>query len=740
MTEDKQVALFGKYQLLDRLAAGGMAEIFLARTKNMGGVARTCVIKRILPERCADRHFVSLFIDEARIMIGLDHPNVVKLLDFGQISGAYFMALEYVNGFDLVAILTRVAKAGLAISPLPAAYVCRSIAAGLSHAHHLKDYTGHLRGVVHRDISPHNVLISYLGEVKITDFGIALSDDKLTHTVPGTVMGKFSYMSPEQALARDVDARSDLFSLGVVLHEALTGRRLFNAKSPLTTLTQVLEAKIDPPSSVVPNVPRELDKVCLKALRRDPNKRYQEASQIVEDLDAVLNKQHFGRAEFAEYLNALDLADAREVMDRKRREITVEAQITEPNFEHNTELKRLRQLLLREPSIWILVAIGEQLLHMGERVRGTAAIRVAAALFAHRGLLVQAIVALEPIRLLCDENARQNDLRALAKLRDGALESLRQFVQLVDGSEAYALMREADPDGLGSAEDDATVLPAQTPLLGYVSIEDFARLVEVATIQRFSAGDLVIREAEAGDALFAIGRGRVVVYCDAPNQAGVPLGDDGRIYLSSLAEGDFFGEFGFLTGAPRSATVETISESWMFSLGREAIERVVELTPEIAGALLDFYKERVAELLMAKSPVFAPLDPYQRKLLLAHAKLTSYADGETIVQEGEASGALFFIKRGEVEIFSERQGLPIFLNKLAEGDFFGEIGLITGGPRTASVGAIGQVELLRIDRSELLQIMTNEPRVAEAIQQAAADRGAESAHIIADNMDILGRL
>lgn len=737
---EQQAALFGKYQLLDKLAAGGMAEIFLARSHNWGGVARTCVIKRILPERCADRHFVSLFIDEARIMIGLDHPNVVKLLDFGQISGAYYMALEYVNGFDLVAILSRVAEEKHGIKPNAAAYITRSMAAGLQHAHNIKDHTGKVRGIVHRDISPHNVLISYLGEVKITDFGIAMSDDKLTYTTPGTVMGKFSYMSPEQGMAQKVDARSDLFSLGVVLHESLTGQRLFNAKSPVQTLTQVLEAKILPPSAIRADVPVQLDQICLKALRRDPAKRYQTAQQMVSDLDAYLKQASFERADFADYLNALDLADERETVDKKRLDATVKVRVTAPGFNLDPELKRLRQMLLREPSIWILVSIGERLLQLGERIRGMATIRVAAALFAHRGLLVQAVVALEPVRLLNDETERKNDLYALATLRDGSLNSLQKYVHSVDGDEAYETMCQADPDGLGAADDESTVLPAQTPLLGFVSADEFVHLVEAARIHQYKVGSQVIKEGDAGDALFAMGRGRVVVYCDAPQQAGQIAGDDGRIYLSSLAEGDFFGEFGFLTGAPRSASVEVITESWIFSLEREAIDRVVELTPEIAGTLLQFYKERVAELLMAKSAIFSPLDPHQRKILLAHAKLVQFFDSDLIFAEGDKSDALFFIKRGEVEIFSEREGLPIFLNKLDEGDFFGEIGIINAGPRTASVRAIGAVELLKIHRDKLLEIMKNEPRVADAIQQAANDRGQESAHIIADNMEILDRL
>ncbi|MBN2361649.1 MAG: cyclic nucleotide-binding domain-containing protein [Deltaproteobacteria bacterium] len=735
LTADGGNAAFGKYELLERLAIGGMAELFIARSASLGGVTRTCVIKRILPQHCANRQFVSMFIDEARIMIGLDHENIVKLYDFGQVEGSYYMALEFVDGFDLVSVMTEVVTRGEAIDPLAAAFVARAVARALHHAHHMCDHRGRNLGIVHRDISPHNVLISHAGDIKLSDFGIALAKNKLTHTMPGTVMGKFAYMAPEQALADPIDARADLFSVGVVLHEMLTGRRLFSAETPMLTITKVLESEIDPPSLFRPGVPERLDRITLRALHRDPAHRFQSGEELATELDPLLVERGFERAQFAAWLKPLGLGRA--PVAAMRRPLTV--RLPPASLAEDAQLVELRQFLARDPNVWTLVSIGERLLQLGDQQRGMSTLRTAAAVFAHRGLVVQAVVALEPLRHLCDEGRRRDDLRALAELRAGSRRALQAAVGRIDGGEAFEMLCAADREGLGQDRDDQTVLPAPVPLFGAVGPDQFVALVEGTRVHHLPIGAVVVRELDDGDSLYAIGRGRVVVYCSPP-PGEERLGDDGRVYLSSLAEGDFFGEFGFLTGQPRSATVETISEVWLLELDRATSDRLISLTPEIAGSLLQFYKERVAELLMAKSPAFAMLEPHQRKVLLARATLERKRDGDAIVSEGEASQGLYFIKAGEVEVWTERDGMPIFLNKLLEGDFFGEIGALRGGPRTANVRAIGDVELLRFGRDDLLDMARHEPRLADALERAAVQRSESSQALISENVELLRRL
>jgi CRP-like cAMP-binding protein len=405
----------------------------------------------------------------------------------------------------------------------------------------------------------------------------------------------------------------------------------------------------------------------------------------------------------------------------------------------DAQLTELKQFLARDPNVWTLVAIGERLLQLGDQLRAGATLRTAAAVFAHRGLVVQAVVALEPLRHLCEEEQRRADLRALAELRAGSRRALHEFIKSLDDGSAFELLCAADRDGLGNDRDDQTVLPAPAPLFGAVGPDEFVALVDGARVHHLPIGAVVVREQDEGDSLYAIGRGRVVVYCSPP-RGEERLGDDGRVYLSSLAEGDFFGEFGFLTGQPRSATVETISEVWLLELDRASSDRLVALTPEIAGSLLQFYKERVAELLMAKSPAFAMLEPHHRKVLLARAAFERKQDGDTIVSEGDTSGSLYFIKSGEVEVWAERDGMPIFLDKLVEGDFFGEISALHGVPRTANVRAIGDVELLRFNRADVLELVHHEPRLAEALERAATQRKESSQAAIDDNYELLRRL
>ena len=732
-----EVTVFGKYELIEQLAIGGMAELFIARSASLGGVTRTCVIKRILPQHCANRQFVSMFIDEARIMIGLNHENIVRLFDFGQVDGVYYMALEFIDGFDLVSVMTEVATRGEAVDPLAAAYAAQAVARALHHAHHLCDHKGRNLGIVHRDISPHNVLISHAGDVKLSDFGIALAKNKLTHTMPGTVMGKFAYMAPEQALADPVDARADLFSVGVVLHEMLTGRRLFSAETPMLTITKVLEADIEPPSWLRPGVPEKLDQITLKALHRDPARRFQSGDEMAAAIEPLLAAPGYGQTEFAAWLRPFNLGRAPALS--LRRPLTVRLPVEPLPQVEDAQLIELKQFLARDPNIWTLAAIGERLLQLGDQQRGGSTLRTAAAVFAHRGLVVQAVVALEPLRHLCDDAQRRADLRALADLRAGSRRALHGYIKGLDDGGAFELLCAADRDGLGNDRDDQTVLPAPAPLFGAVGPDEFVALIEATRVHHLPIGAVVVREKDEGDSLYAIGRGRAVVYCSPPT-GEERLGDDGRVYLSSLADGDFFGEFGFLTGQQRSATVETISEVWLLELDRATSDRLVALTPEIAGSLLQFYKERVAELLMAKSPAFATLEPHHRKVLLARAAFERRHDGDAIVNEGEISTALYFIKSGEVEVWTERDGMPIFLDKLLEGDFFGEISALRGVPRTANVRAIGDVELLCFDRDHVLDLVRHEPRLAEALERAATQRSENSQAAINDNYELLRRL
>ena len=282
-----QPVRFGKYFLLDKVAVGGMAEIFRAKSFGHSGFEKVVVIKRILREFASNEDFVEMFIDEAKLSVELTHPNIVQIYDFGKIEDSFFIAMESVQGKDLRSVLRRQAERGEFIPFEVSAFIAHEMACGLDFAHKKTDHIGLPLNIVHRDISPSNVLVSYGGHVKVLDFGIAKADSAADSTESGVLKGKFQYMSPEQAMAAPIDHRSDIFSLGICLWEMLTGNRLFKRNTGLESLDAVRSGEVPTPTSFNPTVPPELERICMRALSHDPGARYQEACQMQADL------QHF---------------------------------------------------------------------------------------------------------------------------------------------------------------------------------------------------------------------------------------------------------------------------------------------------------------------------------------------------------------------------------------------------------------------------------------------------------------
>jgi len=280
---------FGDYELLRHIATGGMAEIFVARRR--AGLDRVLIIKRMLPELAVRPDFVEMFVDEARLTASLQHPHVVRVEELGRVDNAYFIAMELVDGPHLGALFAHSLRAR---RPLPielCAWIVARAADGLDYAHTLNDpATGKPLRLVHRDISPQNILVSKDGEVKVTDFGVAKSTNQQTKTRTGIVKGKVSYMSPEQCLGDLIDHRTDVFALGVVLYELLTRRRLFRDKSDLLVMQRITTEDVPPPSTVNTGVDGRLDAIVKRSLERDPDRRYQTAGDFAEDLDAWLLK------------------------------------------------------------------------------------------------------------------------------------------------------------------------------------------------------------------------------------------------------------------------------------------------------------------------------------------------------------------------------------------------------------------------------------------------------------------
>jgi serine/threonine protein kinase len=277
-------ARFGKYRLQERIALGGMAEVFRAVAEGPAGVEKVVALKRILPLLSGAGEFVTMFIDEARIAASLTHVNIAQVLEFGEVNGQFYLAMELVEGADLARLADAARALGRRLSPAEVAFIVGEAARGLAYAHDKRGADGNPLGIVHRDVSPQNILISYAGEVKLADFGIAKAIGKLHKTESGAVMGKLRYMSPEQVLGEPLDGRSDLFALGVVMHEMLTGRTLFDGDNPGRVAEQVKLAEAKPPSASAPSVPAELDRVCAKLLARAREERYERAAEVARDL------------------------------------------------------------------------------------------------------------------------------------------------------------------------------------------------------------------------------------------------------------------------------------------------------------------------------------------------------------------------------------------------------------------------------------------------------------------------
>jgi len=286
-------ASFGKYTLLEKIATGGMAEIWKAKFSGVGGFEKYLVIKSILPHLAEDKEFVDMFFDEAKISVMLQHSNIAQIWEMGQIKDEYFIALEYIAGKNLREIVKKCKSKGLHLSVEQTTYIIAETCKGLEFAHQKRTLPDIGHPIIHRDISPQNIMVSYEGEVKIVDFGIAkargVAEGK---TQAGVLKGKFGYMSPEQARGQDVDHRSDIFATGIVLWELLTGQRLFLGESDFDTLERVKTMEIKYPSVFNPMVERELNIITLTALERDLNRRYQSAGEMQADLSRFLNIYH----------------------------------------------------------------------------------------------------------------------------------------------------------------------------------------------------------------------------------------------------------------------------------------------------------------------------------------------------------------------------------------------------------------------------------------------------------------
>ena len=325
---------FGPYELVRKVAQGGMAEVFLATQRgDLGGFAKRVAIKRIFPHLAEEPELITMFFDEARIAASLSHPNIVQIFDLGQIEDYFYIAMEFVHGRDLRSVCERGLQVDDFLSPEIAARVVADAATGLHHAHTRRDMSGRPMNVVHRDVSPQNVLVSMGGHVKVCDFGIAKAEARLTSTRVGQFKGKFAYMSPEQAIGDGdgLDARSDLFSLGIVLYEITACTRLFRGKTDYETIKLVAESEITPPSAFRPGYPKDLEPIVMKALARDPGERYQTGEEFALALEQWLVEQRalVSAGHLSRYMNGLFPELSEEGQHKVEQDNTIQRTVSE---------------------------------------------------------------------------------------------------------------------------------------------------------------------------------------------------------------------------------------------------------------------------------------------------------------------------------------------------------------------------------------------------------------------------
>ncbi len=315
---------FGKYQLVKKLAAGGMGEVFLTRVKGAGGFEKLLVLKRILPHLSDDKEFLDLFLDEARIAARLNHANIVQIFELGDVEGAWYLLMEYVAGKDLRQVMTGLKNRRRLFPVGLACRIAADAAAGLDCAHRARDPQGRPMQIVHRDVSPHNVLLSFEGAVKLIDFGVAKAAGRLQETGAGMLRGKYPYMSPEQVTSGELDHRSDQFSLGVVLWELLTGKRLFKAESDPLTLQRVAECDVPRPSRKDEPLPEALVALVLRALDKDPSKRFPDMQAVRTALEELIIEQQWpaGAAQLSQLLAELYPRGAEEAEEPSEEQAT----------------------------------------------------------------------------------------------------------------------------------------------------------------------------------------------------------------------------------------------------------------------------------------------------------------------------------------------------------------------------------------------------------------------------------
>ncbi len=348
----KNFETFGNYILLEKLAAGGMAEVYLAKKIAASGVQKFVAVKRILSQFSDSEDFIAMFKDEAKIAINLSHSNVVSIYDFGIEKQQFYIVMEFVEGRNLRQILNRMKRVDKFFSVAQVVHIIKQVAAGLDHAHRCIDpTTGQPLNIIHRDMSPQNVMLGFEGESKIVDFGIAKAAHQIEATRAGTLKGKFGYMSPEQVEGQSVDSRTDIFALGIMTWEMLANQRLFLANSEINTLRKIRECDVPSLRKINPNIPAELDQIVKKTLEKDKVERYQTAGDLHRDLQGFLSRfdPDFSTQDLSQFVKSLFSEEIIQI--RKKQIVYAQVTVQAPSINESTQVVNTQNTVAKENSM-----------------------------------------------------------------------------------------------------------------------------------------------------------------------------------------------------------------------------------------------------------------------------------------------------------------------------------------------------------------------------------------------------
>jgi serine/threonine protein kinase/CRP-like cAMP-binding protein len=736
---------FGRYRLLLRIAVGGMGEIFLARSTSLDGFEKDLVLKRILPVHSANEHFVSLFLDEARLSMSLSHQNIVQVFDFGETDGRYYIAMEHVHGCDLRTLMRLQRVAGQGLPPGIALYIIREVCRGLDYAHNRRGRRGELLHLVHRDISPDNILVSLHGGVKITDFGIAKARGQISQQSEGAIVGKVHYMAPEIAAARPADRRSDVFSCGAVLWELLVGHRMYEQgeESNSSFFDRIRRGQIDRPSEHNREVPRRIEKVVMRALAVDPDDRFDSARDLGNELNELMISKYRDSdsyqlqaflAELKPDLKIIGFDDIEETgpiapsaprtsptpMPSIKSELPSAASAapkepptvaqapageptptpSEPPAQAPAALKGLEDEFKARPSVWLIVEMGDACRAALQASNAVSCYRVAAVKFAQHGLLAQSLLC---AKLMLEQ---RGDLLAevstLPALVGKSNEAILPYL-FRSGGEVEERLAEliATVSARKRAPDEPPVL------LAHLGREGFAQLAKLAPLCRYAPEERIVVQGDKGGAMYLVLAGRVLV------QVKRPSGE--RVNVASLQPGDFFGENSFFSGAPRNATVEAIEKACLIEIDPPLYDRVMSGNPKAASVLSRFYKERIVDRILATSSTFGILAPSERREVLVRLKLTTFDRGTELMRRGLPCEAIYLIKRGNARVSGGAQEVM----NLGPGTVLGEHAAVAGGPSSVSAVAGQDFEAFVLKAADLSLLLARQPAKREAWLRAA---------------------